>query len=174
MIEELILERLSQGLVGRSFNKFVSSFFSSSRIKHFRKFVGLNTEHNLHCTFEYAFNKIRTDNVFIKIDVEGSEYRFLDSIIENQKQISGLIIEFHNCDIHLQAIEQFIIAIDLNLVHIHANNYAPLRLDDCLPLVLELTFSKYGAADYTPILPHKLDMPNNKNKSEIQISMCNR
>jgi hypothetical protein len=38
-----------------------------------------------------------------------------------------------------------------------------------LPLVLELTFSKHSNNFKEPKLPHNLDMPNNKNRSEYEI-----
>ena len=46
----------------------------------------------------------------------------------------------HDVDIHLTEIKKFINQLSLDLVHVHANNYAPIRADDDLPIVLELTF----------------------------------
>jgi len=144
-------------------------FFSKTNIYHLEQFVGLNTNDNNHITFEEVLNKTESNNIFLKIDIEGSEYRFLDSIIKNQSRFSGLAIEFHDCDIHLNKIEEFIKNFKLNLIHAHANNYAPIRLEDKLPLAIELTFSKYGNISDEILLPNKLDMPNNKNKEEIEI-----
>ena len=66
-------------------------------------------------------------------------------------------------------IEKFINELSLNLVHVHANNFRPLREDDDLPFVLELTFSKHSNVSTDYNLPHKLDMPNNKNGMEYEI-----
>lgn len=90
-------------------------------------------------------------------------------MISNQNRISGLVIEMHDCDIHLEVIEDFIKNFELKLIHIHANNNAPIRLDDKLPLVLELTFSKHCDVVENSILPDQLDSPNNKNKPEITL-----
>lgn len=144
-------------------------FFSQDNVHHIKKFVGLNCTHESHCTFLEAFNKTNHQNIFLKIDIEGSEYRFLNDLIANKNRISGLVIEFHDCDIHLKEIEKFIKNFGLNLVHIHANNHAPIRLDDELPLALELTFSKYGKISDKTYLPNKLDMPNNGKKAEIEL-----
>ena len=57
------------------------------------------------------------------------------------------------------------------LAHIHANNVSPIRLDDELPLILELTFSKYCEVQKVESLPHILDMPNIKIKPEINLSI---
>lgn len=144
-------------------------FFSQQNVHHIKKFVGLNCSNESHCTFLEAFNKTNHQNIFLKIDIERSEYRFLDDLIANQNRISGLVIEFHDCDIHLKAIEKFIKNFGLQLVHVHANNHGPIRLDDGLPLVLELTFSKYGKISDKTYLPNKLDMPNNRKKAEIEL-----
>ena len=90
-------------------------------------------------------------------------------MLTHQKRISGLIIEFYNCDLNLKSITSFINKFNLNLVHIHANNYAPIRASDGLPLVLELSFSKHCKSFDNPSLPHILDMPNWKRKEEIHL-----
>ena len=116
---------------------------------------------------------IKKDNIFLKIDVEGAEYRFLDDLISNQNRISGLVIELHDCDIHLKKIKEFIRSFDLNLIHIHANNHAPIKLEDGLPVVIELTFSKFSELSNSNNLPNILDMPCNKNEGEIQLIVSN-
>ena len=80
-----------------------------------------------------------------------------------------MVIELHDVDIHLKEIEEFLNQFSLNLVHAHANNFAPIREDDDLPLVLELTFSKYSDVSKDFKLPHKLDMPNNKNYEDYKL-----
>ena len=147
--------------------------FFKGKHKHIKKFVGLSTANNLHCTFSDVLNKTNHKNIFLKIDIEGSEYRFLDDLIANDDRISGLVIELHDCDIHLKEIEKFIDDFGLKLVHVHANNCALIRLDDGLPLVLELTFSKYANTSNSNNLPHKLDMPNNKKEADIELLVAN-
>ena len=152
--------------------KFISykKFFKNDK-KHLKKFVGLNTDNNNYCTLSSILDELNYQNIFMKIDIEGFEYRLLDTLILNQNRIAGLVLEFHDCDIHLDTIKKFIQNFDLNLVHIHANNCLPIRLDDELPLVLELTFSKYCELQKDGYLPHILDMPNDKNLSEINLSI---
>ncbi|MDB9807365.1 hypothetical protein OAC03_05820 [Amylibacter sp.] len=150
--------------------KFISyrKFFKGKH-KHVKKFVGLNSLSETHCTFVDVLNETDSQNIFLKIDIEGSEYRFLDDIIANEKRISGMVLELHDCDIHLERIQNFIKKLSLKLVHVHANNYAPIRASDGLPLVLELSFSKNCEKFCMPSLPHKLDMPNSKKSAEIQL-----
>ncbi|MEE2769842.1 MAG: hypothetical protein VX835_02020 [Pseudomonadota bacterium] len=146
------------------------SFFSDSNHQHIKQFVGFNSTCKHHCSLKTVFEKTSSENIFFKIDIEGSEYRILDTLIKNQSRINGLVIEFHDCDIHLDKIEQFIELFKLNLVHIHANNNSQIRADDQLPLVLELTFSKHAELTNTTQLPHDLDMPNKKRRPEFQLS----
>ena len=144
-------------------------FFSQSNVHHIQKFVGLNTESSAYCTFLNVLNATESKNIFLKIDIEGSEYRFLNDIISNEERITGMVIELHDVDIHLKEIEEFLNQFSLNLVHAHANNFAPIREDDDLPLVLELTLSKYSDVSNDFKLPHKLDMPNNKNYEDYKL-----
>lgn len=107
--------------------------------------------------------------VFVKCDIEGSEYRILDQFVEHAEKISGLVIEFHDIDLHRDRIAHFIDAFPLVLAHIHANNYGGRdRQGD--PTVIELTFArrprKTGA---TCALPHAADAPNNPNAPEIEL-----
>ena len=144
-------------------------FFSQPNVNHLQKFVGLNIKSEQYCTFMDVLNQNESKNIFLKIDIEGSEYRMLHDIVANEERITGLVLEFHDVDIHLNKIEKFINELSLNLVHVHANNFRPLREDDDLPLVLEVTFSKHSNVSTDYNLPHKLDMPNNKNGMEYEL-----
>ena len=108
-------------------------------------------------------------SIFFKIDIEGSEYRILDDIIEYRDRISGIAIEFHDVDCHLDKIVKFIKNINLNLVHIHANNYSEYN-DDNIPTVLELSFSKSPKIlNKNLSLPHPLDQKNNPDAADLEI-----
>ena len=113
--------------------------------------------------------KNKKNNIFLKIDIETSEYRILKDIISNQKKIIGLAIEFHDCDLHEKKIINFINSLDLTLVHIHGNNYSDKDLNGN-PTAMELSFARFPIKKNKPIsLPNKLDMPNNKNKKEVRL-----
>lgn len=144
-------------------------FFSNSSNHHIQKFVGLDSDDEIHCTFEQVLADIKQQNIFLKVDIEGSEYRFLEDLIAHQSRICGLVIELHDTDIHIKTILNFIKQFDLKLVHIHPNNYAPIRASDGLPTMLELTFSRHCKEFDEPSLPHKFDMPTGNGREEIQI-----
>lgn len=110
------------------------------------------------------------NNLFFKIDIEGSEYEILNDLIEYQEKIIGLVIEFHECNKKLGKIISFIENFNLKLVHIHANNYDN-NTEFKIPNTLEISFSK----DPIPIkkfsgLPHKLDRPNRVRNKEIKLN----
>lgn len=106
---------------------------------------------------------------FLKIDIEGSEYRILDDLIKNSSLIEGLAIEFHDVDIHLDKISEFIKKIDLDLVHIHPNNYSEPGINN-IPSALELTFARNPIViNREVILPHKLDQKNDPNSKNIDL-----
>lgn len=46
--------------------------------------------------------------LFLKIDIEGFEYRILDEIIQYSDILTGVVIEFHDCDLHMHRILKFI------------------------------------------------------------------
>lgn len=156
----------------RSLHVFLKykKFFSQKDIRHVQKFVGVNTHSNQYCTFLEVLSETESANIFLKIDIEGSEYRILNDIIASEQRISGLVIEFHDVDLHLNDIKEFIKKFSLKLAHVHANNCSPVRADDDLPLVLELTFSRCADFLKNPEFPHELDMPNNKLIPEYEIA----
>lgn len=79
--------------------------------------------------------------VFLKIDVEGSEYRILDDVLDNADAINAIAIEFHDLDIHGRSFNSILddIRQKFHVVHVHANNYADLSPFN-FPNALEVTF----------------------------------
>tara|TARA_B100000886_G_scaffold322255_1_gene265121 strand:- start:1036 stop:1773 length:738 start_codon:yes stop_codon:yes gene_type:complete len=153
-------------LYNRNFSilkKYISTYFSFLRLKKKIQFNKKKVSYN-------HLNKILSqekNNIFLKIDIEGGEYRILEDLLLNQKKIIGLVIEFHDHDLHREKILKFLNSFNLTLVHIHGNNFAGRDLNNDIT-TLELTFSKNPVqiGDIN-ILPNKLDMPNNFKKSEI-------
>ena len=147
-----------------------NNFFKGTNI-HFKKFIGINNNKEGFYTLSSVLKDLEFKAIFLKIDIEGSEYRILDSIIANHKKLSGLVIEFHDCDINLSKIEWFIKNFNLKLIHIHANNHGLVDLEKKMPLALELTFSKYCELNDQLKLPHPLDMRNGTNREEISLEI---
>ena len=81
-------------------------------------------------------------DVFLKMDIEGSEYEVISDILKHQQRINGLAVEFHNIQ---NGSKVFSNAMDLlsehfHVVHIHGNNWgnysAELDFPDCVEITL--------------------------------------
>ena len=59
---------------------------------------------------EITISEILKDykEVFLKIDIEGDEYKILNDIKKNSKKIVFLVIEFHNLDKNILQIKKFL------------------------------------------------------------------
>ena len=150
----------------RSIFKSIYNFFDY--IFFIQKFVNKST-------VDYFFlnnliKKKKLNNIFLKIDIEGSEYRILDEIIKNKNNINCIIIEFHDVDLHIKRIVNFIKNIKFHLTHIHANNFGGTD-NNGDPKVLEVTFEKkpkiikVNEAKQS----HKLDSRNNPEIKDIKL-----
>lgn len=148
-------------------------FFKADR-HHHSKLVGMNQPPDF-LSLEEVFKAhgVGPDKkVFLKIDIEGWEYRLLDTLIAYRKHITGLAIEFHDFDLHQDRVVKFAKDFGLNIAHIHCNNCAPIAADGT-PLVIEMSFTA-AAADKKPVvvLPHPLlDMPNEKKREDYKIEL---
>lgn len=150
------------------------------RITFIRKNVGkeeTETLSNLHGTLEpYS-------NVFMKIDIEGHEFRLFPTFSEEQmKKIKQLVIEIHTSgDIQLYP-EYYKGLLDITnehmfsmlkkinrthtLVHLHPNNGCKTHMIDniMIPNVFECTFVRndfvHTKQPNTGLIPQPIDMPN--------------
>lgn len=150
--------------------KTFKKFFLKNNREHLKKFVGYDFEPNF-CSLNYFLSFIDKDSkIFFKIDIEGSEYRILDELIECQNQILGLVIEFHDFDLNYKLIESFMENFKLHIIHIHANNCSAISSKNGFPMTLEVTFSRNEGTINSFVLPHKFDKPNNPKKEDINLS----
>ena len=154
-------------------------FFSQKDVYHIKKHLASNyvitplqIKKNFIC-FQNILKDWGNNYFFLKMDIEGNEYRILDDIIQNQKNMLGLAIEFHDCDLMSNKIQNFIEKLNLDLVHIHVNNFCSVAKDN-FPTVLELTFSakKYNYKrnfDEFDFPNKEIDQPNNKEEIDKKI-----
>ena len=105
-------------------------------------------------------------NTFLKMDIEGDEYKIISNISKASNLI-GLVIEFHNLYLE-DYIIQFknamkILGNTFNVVHLHANNYSGIN-EDGLPHTIEISFlrKEYCLAEHKryDIYLNQLDSPN--------------
>ncbi len=111
--------------------------------------------------------------IFIKMDIEGSEYRVLDDLLKHSPDISGLVAEFHDVDLHQERILDFMKEFPLTLVHIHSNNCGQLVDSGGDPITLEVTFSASPVEIAPqPSIPHSLDQENCPNEKNLPLGFA--
>lgn len=157
-----------------SFKKFLmqikkyldyKKFFSEKSINHFERALGIGDLNNAINIMDATNN---LDNILLKIDVEGAEYRALDDIIKIQDRLVALVIEFHNIDIHMNKILDFVKKFKLDIVHIHANNADFVY--NKMPAMIEMTFSKNPKKiKDLPSIPHELDQICEPTRRDIEL-----
>ena len=143
-------------------------FFKNKQTKYIKFGLGLKNN-QIKTLDEIIFDCGLEKDIFIKIDIEGDEYRILDDLIKHSEKIIGLVIEFHNVDLHYDQIEKFIKDFELKVVHLHINNSGPLnKYGD--PTILEVSFAKnpQKIGSFKSVR-HNLDQPNIKNKKDIDL-----
>ena len=114
------------------------------------------------------------NEIFLKVDIEGDEYKILNDIKRNSSKIIFLVIEFHDVDKNIKKIKNFIKKLDLKIIHIHGNNYGGLDKNNN-PKVIELSLLNSKKIKLKKILSKRnypindLDYKNFKRRSDIEI-----
>jgi len=113
-------------------------------------------------------------NIILKIDIEGDEYKILNTINKEQNKINLLIIEFHNISKNISKIKKFLFNSRFKIIHVHANNYGGIdRFNN--PNVIEVTLlnskkffvNRQKSKQKYPIMG--LDFKNLKRRQDIKI-----
>jgi hypothetical protein len=111
--------------------------------------------------------------IFVKLDIEGSEYNLIESIISNSDLISGLVMEFHHIGENYQLFVDALSKLNTNfqVAHVHVNNFGNLSIEG-LPDVLEITFTKLEDSrnqTFKQSCLHPDDHPNNISAPDYEI-----
>lgn len=113
-----------------------------------------------------------SDLQFMKIDIEGDEYKILPSIIEVIDKFTGLIVEFHHIDSSYEKFEKCVKDLQLthDIEHLHGNNYSDLTSIG-LPEVLEISFIRkdlnLNASPVIELPIRNLDYPNSSWRTDF-------
>jgi hypothetical protein len=129
-------------------------------------------------TIEEVFSRApRGKRIFLKMDIEGSEYDIIPHVLQYSRHLTGMIIELHDTGRLRTKFKQRMEAIleKFEIVHIHGNNWAGVSVDG-LPDCLELTFVN---KEYCPVsaprreaLPLEIDQPNHRGRPDLSIMFC--
>ena len=151
-------------------------FFDGKDNIHFQERVWWSND-NSSSSIDKILERVDEKNVFLKMDIEGSEYRVINKILENYQKIVGMVIEFHDIDIlydiWLDILEN--IKDKFNIVHIHGNNFGDIGPQK-IPNVLEITFENKEITGTTTkpsnrTYPIKgIDQPNNPKENDFSFT----
>ena len=99
IILNMVLLRFSFKKLFDSISRIFSylTFFKGD-VVHFEKRIHNYVYHSYDITFDEVILKSQSKKIFLKVDIEGSEYRIIDSIMKYADRINGIAIEFHNAD----------------------------------------------------------------------------
>ena len=172
IISLLLFKKLKIGKILDVFKYLDYKFFFRDNIKHHEKKIVYKKRNNKETTIPDTLN--RNNDVVLKVDIEGDEYKVLNDIRKNSKKISFLIIELHDIHKNLGRIRSFIKRSDLRIVHIHANNYGGIDKNKN-PKVIELSMLNSKKFKINKILSKRrypvigLDYKNFKRRDDIKI-----
>jgi hypothetical protein len=162
----------------------------------FKVFFNEKNKINFHCkgvgnqvnpeflTFEEVMNMSgrklddSNRNVFVKIDIEGSEFDVIPTMEPYFNQIVGMAVEFHDLGNNSASFNALISLLknDFHIMHVHGNNNDLTINGTDLPTVIEITFFNKRLVQENDVhlstkkYPIKgLDYPNTRNKKEIPL-----
>lgn len=107
--------------------------------------------------------------VFLKVDIEGAEYRVFDDILAHQERITGIAIEVHDLDLHRTRFEKFLAGLTrFQIVSLHANNYSGVDKSGD-PLVLEMALARDDLVAVDRSLPPPAHRPNSPTNPDLEL-----
>lgn len=134
-LQALIRGKLSQTL---KFPRY-RAFFARAACEHRQLMIGYDGPGAV--SLATVLKEFPDAAIFIKMDIEGSEYRILDQIVAIKDRLTGLAIEFHDIDLHRARIDAFLSGMDgFTVVGLHPNNYGGTDANGD-PLVIEMAIA---------------------------------
>ena len=115
-------------------------FFRSSGI-HFKQRIWSDNQDNS-ATIEDVFSRLPPQcPVFVKMDIEGSEYLVLEDLLRHSHDIVAIAVEFHDVDLAPDRFNSVVEKLkqDFYIVHIHGNNLGR-KTSFNFPAAPEMTF----------------------------------
>lgn len=158
-----------------SFQKLLSSLtcpfryckFFRGRVRLFRERVSILQFNATDSNIDKIFSRIDSSYVYLKMDIEGTEYKIIPEIMSKSSSICGMTIEFHDVyylrKIFLDSLN--LISEKFDIVHVHGNNFGFVSPVDGTPDVIEMSFvpkhTHHNVINRLNAPIVNLDFPNN-------------
>ena len=168
----IMLKKITINKILDVFKYINYKIFFQNKNTHISKKVVLKKKNKNEISLTEILNN--KENVILKIDIEGDEYKILNTVNKEQKKINLLIIEFHNISKNMTKIKKFLSNSKLKIIHLHANNYGGVDKFNN-PNVIEVSLinskkflvNRKKSTEYYPI--PGLDFKNLKRREDIRL-----
>ena len=137
IISLLLFKKLKINKILDVFKYLDYRLFFRNNNKHFEKKIVFKKRNDNETTIPDILANY--NEIFLKVDIEGDEYKILNDIKRNSSKIIFLVIEFHDVDKNIKKIKNFLEKLDLKIIHIHGNNYGGLDKNNN-PKVIEYLY----------------------------------
>lgn len=145
--------------------------FFTGQVRHFQQRLHNRIDSARDVTLHTVLDRSDSNKVFVKMDIEGGEYRIVRELAKHSSKIIGMVVEFHDTEplrpLFIEAINM--LRCDYHITHIHANNYGSVAADG-LPEVLEITFVRKdrctSMSEHSVSPDHYLDAPNDPSRAD--------
>lgn len=140
----------------RNFNKF----FDGVLIKHYPLRIYNPKLYAFDITFNELIQSINGREIFLKVDIEGSEYRIIQQIINARDRILAIAIEFHDIGPLKSTFENAIKSLKdhYHITHVHVNNGGGIYEADT-PEVIEITLVRKNS--FSAVSEARIELPIN-------------
>ena len=168
----IMLKKLTFNKILDVFKYIDYKFFFKDKNIHFSKKIVQKKNKSHEVSIKEILNK--KQNIILKIDIEGDEYKILGAVNNECHKINLLIVEFHNISKNIGKIKKFLSNSKFKIIHLHANNYGGIDKFNN-PNVIEVTLinskkffvNKKKSTKKYPILG--LDYKNLKRREDIRL-----
>jgi hypothetical protein len=123
--------------IGRIFHYFSYRAFFRGDVEHRQIKIGYDGDGET--SVATLLKGIPDQAIFLKVDIEGSEFRILDDVLANADRFTAMVFEFHDIDLHRARLARFIEGLkDFTILDANGNNYGGTDAQGD-PLVIEMS-----------------------------------
>jgi len=117
------------------------------------------------------------NDIFLKVDIEGFEFRIMEDILKNKHRFHGLAMEIHGIHENENGFREFLAQLEAGfyVYHVHANNYSSLEKKGGFPNVIEISCIRqdlvnepefYDGFSHLPV--EGIDFPNDLKSADLK------